>query len=55
MPGKATFVALPGVDHGYNAAEDQEESFLSEGAGKYDPVVAEALTKWMKEQADSQS
>ena len=55
MPGKATFVALPGVDHGYNAAEDQEESFLSEGAGKYNPLVTETLTKLMKEQAGSQS
>jgi hypothetical protein len=49
VPGKATFVALPGVDHGYNDAEDQDESFLSEGAGKYNPVVAETLTKWMNE------
>jgi len=52
-PGKAKFIALPRVDHRYNDAEDQEESFLSEGAGKFNPAVTETLTKWIKEQAGS--
>ncbi len=54
-PGKAKFVVVPKVDHGYNEAEDQEESFLSQGGGKFNPVITETLIKWMKEQAGTQS
>ena len=52
-PGKATFVAVPGIDHGFNQAEDQEESYLAEGAVSFNPVVIETLTKWIKVQGGS--
>lgn len=56
-PGKAKFVPLPGTDHSYAKAEDQEESFLAGpgGGGNFNPLVIETVTKWLKEQMGSPS
>jgi len=50
--GKGKFVALPQTDHGFNLAEDQEESFLAgRSGGTFNPAIADTLTKWFKENA----
>lgn len=52
-PGKGKFVALPKTDHGFNQAEDQEESFLAStgGGGTFNPAVIDTLVKWFKDNA----
>lgn len=50
-PGKGQFMAVPQTDHGYNQAEDQEESFLAGfGGNRFNPVVIDTLMKWLKVQ-----
>ncbi len=50
-PGKAQFAPVPETDHGFNQAEDQEESFLAGPMGnRFNPVVMETLLKWLRQQ-----
>lgn len=51
-PAKAEFLVVPKTDHGFNQAEDQEESFLAGSLGnRFNPVVMDALLKWLKQQS----
>jgi uncharacterized protein len=47
-PGHAEFVAMPGIDHGFNAAESQPESHQRWGqpGGKFNPAIVETLRAW---------
>jgi uncharacterized protein len=52
-PGKAKFQTLPGVDHIFSKAKDQEDSYLGGYQGaEYNPIVAETISKWIKAQND---
>ena len=57
VTGKGKFVSLPGTDHSFAKAEDQEESFLAApgGGGKFNPIVMETLINWLREQMGSKS
>lgn len=48
-PGKAKFVEVPGVDHLFNKAADQEESFLAGSMGEFNAIVIETFLQWGKE------
>ena len=53
-PGHATFVALPGVDHYFNAAPTQQASFSREQAqeqGVFAPDALAPITGWLARQA----
>jgi len=54
-PGKATLMVMPGTDHMFHKAEDQEESFLAGFGGSYNSAVGELLLKWIKERGGKSS
>ena len=42
---------IPGIDHGFSAAEDAEESYLSgQMGGEMNPVIVETVVDWVKKQ-----
>jgi pimeloyl-ACP methyl ester carboxylesterase len=46
-PGHGTFLALDGIDHGFNRAASVEESFKNLGQpGEFNPVIVTALIDW---------
>lgn len=48
--GRAKFVALPQVDHVFNKADDQEDSYLSGyQGGEFNPVAAKTIIKWIQD------
>jgi pimeloyl-ACP methyl ester carboxylesterase len=53
--GKGAFETMPGIDHMWNHAEDQEESFMAGFGGKYNPALGERIQGWVKEKAASKS
>ena len=46
-PGKATFRVMEGVDHGFQRAATQEESFNRTGPGDLNPEVFRLLREWV--------
>lgn len=47
-PGKASMLAIEGIDHGFQPAEDREESFLMGPTGEFNDVIIEETAKWMR-------
>lgn len=48
-PGRATYKALPEVDHGMYQADDQEDSYLSGyQGGDYNDIVVKTIIDWVK-------
>ncbi|MFO0950297.1 MAG: PDZ domain-containing protein [Isosphaeraceae bacterium] len=46
-PGQGTFLALEGIDHGFNRADTQAESFAAMGkTGEFNPLIVTTLTDW---------
>ena len=46
-PGHGTFLAMDGIDHGFNRAASQEESFKNSGkAGEFNPTIVATLLDW---------
>ncbi|RJP30948.1 MAG: alpha/beta fold hydrolase [Phycisphaerales bacterium] len=44
-----TLLALPGIDHNFEPAQDQEESYLAGFTNRFNEVLVEKVTAWMKE------
>ncbi|MCB9849500.1 MAG: PDZ domain-containing protein [Phycisphaerales bacterium] len=49
-PGRATFKALEGIDHGYSPMEDAEESYLAGFTGEFDADIIKAVKNWVSAQ-----
>ncbi len=46
-PGHGTFLAMDGIDHGFNRAASQEESFRNSGRpGEFNPAIVSTLADW---------
>ncbi len=46
---KGTLLAMPGIDHNFEPAADQEESYLAGFTNRFNETVIEKVTAWMKE------
>ncbi|MBK8269092.1 MAG: hypothetical protein IPK83_12605 [Planctomycetes bacterium] len=54
--GAAEFRVLEGIDHGLNAAEDMEDSYLTgNNGGEHSDAVAEAVIGWLKQKTKKAS
>lgn len=47
-PGKASLLAIEGIDHGFQPAEDREESFLMGPTGEFKDVIIKKTAEWMR-------
>jgi len=50
-PGRATFLALDGIDHGFNRAASRRESFdrsQSRQPGEFNPAILEVCRAWIE-------
>ena len=46
-PGHGTFLAMEGIDHGFNRSASPEASIASMGKpGEFNPAIVEALRDW---------
>jgi pimeloyl-ACP methyl ester carboxylesterase len=48
---KAELLVLPGIDHSFYKAEDQEESYLSGFGGEFNPVIVETVVEWINKRS----
>jgi pimeloyl-ACP methyl ester carboxylesterase len=50
-PGQGTFLAMEGIDHGFNRAASRRESFergQSQRPGEFNPAIIEVSRKWVE-------